>query len=191
MEHEHKTHNQNVPARFAIGFFIAIVVLAFLYIQFFANYSSSTTGFSPSPQQQPEAIAINPVAQRFLTFSTPDSDFTFEYPVEWYKIQLSEREWMLVDSKATEEAKLSLSVATQELVSSPEAALRCVGRCDVVVAGKKEFPFKRTELNNLITEEVAVATKKGLYILSTQVASDSADLLYQIDYLYSTIITED
>ncbi len=186
--HSHENPMQSVSTKFAIGTFLVIGLLAFLYIRFFSSYSSSTTGDSPTPAIQREAIVRQPVKLRLVTFTTPQNELSFEYPAEWFQHQEREGEWLISDAEATEEAKIRILVSETAAISSPEAELRCTSDCEELATITGHLPVKTVQNSNGTTSRIVAvpAGSKGYMITGTFDQSFSPGIP-KVDSIFGTI----
>ncbi len=187
----HENPMQAVSTRFAIGTFIVIGILAFMYIRFFSSYSSSTSSTIPTQSMQREAVVMSPVTQRLATFSTPLSELTFEYPVEWYNRQEREGEWIITDSEASAEADFRLSIIETGEISSPEAILECTEDCEAISIAGSSFPVRTVQNpNGTVSRVIAIPAGLKGYMIHGTFDRKNTKGTQIFDTIYSTIITE-
>lgn len=187
MNNEHYTN-----PKIAIGIFIAILVVTFLYIRFFATYSSSTASAQPTPSAvfANDALIISPAEKSYSSFTSPEGGLFFEYPREWIMTQLSETNWQIIDSDSTESAKLNLTVTLSQTSSDAKTLLGCATDCDEVSISTIPVTRKKIEnAENVTRSAAAVKDGKG-YVLEASYPKSDGVIDEAILRVFDTITLE-
>lgn len=178
--------------KIALGVFAVFLILAFLYIRFFASYSSaipySTTNADTTVQQ--EAITIER-SQPMSAFSTDEGAFSFEYPAGWIQQQISESEWNISDTESSESAKITITVEVKEASDSAEPLLGCNNDCKEENISSHLFLTKETETNKKVTSSIATVLKERGYVLTAIYPTDDTNTALQVSSIFDSIIVED
>jgi hypothetical protein len=186
--HDHPVNNPKI----AIGFFCVFIVITFLYLRFYATYSSNNAYVtSQTSNIQNDGLIISPVAPRYAAFSSPDDKVVFEYPIEWFISQKSETLWEITDLDATTEAALKMIVEVKEASGSAETLIGC-GKCEKVSISNTEFAKKKdTDTEDKVTYSVATVLEQKGYSISAIYPNAAAELTAQVQQVFDSIIVQD
>jgi hypothetical protein len=188
----HEANHSSVSPKLAIGVFCVFMLIAFLYLRFFATYDSGDTYVATNSAVDPNnGLVISPAAPRFSSFSFPDDKVVFEYPVEWFLTQKSETLWEIKDIDATTEAALTMTIEVKEASSSAEELIGCT-KCEKIEINKAQFAKKKeTDTEDKVTYAMATILENKGYTITAIYPNAAAELSAQVQQLFDSIIVQD